>query len=122
MSRPPIPPSMYRVAARAANVAWGYDKTLDPPHFERVVENAATGAGLIAMTDAVYRATVEMVRRQIAEDLRRTIVAGAQMPKWAALGNHVTARDFQEWAAGIVEYGPDGPSPQTANTKGSPHG
>lgn len=98
-----MPTSMYRVAARAANIAWGYDKTVDAEHFNRIVEHAATGAGLRASVDAVYAATVDLVRKQVAEELRSALIAGAQMPEWARAGNKLTAVQVAAWAAGVAD-------------------
>jgi len=52
----PIPEQVFLEVSRALNTMWGYDRTLDAEHFERVVADGAKTPNLRKAVTVAYRA------------------------------------------------------------------
>lgn len=88
-----IPLGVYVEAARARNTLWGYDRTLDPDHFERVVAEAAVEPALRLVVEVAYiagRARTVPVEKLVRDRIPHII---------AATGTTATTR-----IAGDAEY------------------
>lgn len=64
------PDDVYEAAARALNIVWGYDQTLDAEDFERAVATDAKRPALRKAVDTGYAAGVAAGRAQAAAAIR----------------------------------------------------